>query len=111
MTKVWLTLAGLVTLWAAVMVALWLTLGRSPEPAGAPPASFTLHLEACDDDRPNAPVRGSCVRFDDGTVALMDSPYGTVLAPLNPCGDGHQGVPCYVTNECDLIAVRLGGAQ
>jgi len=76
-----------------------------------PPASLTLHLEACDDDRPSAPVRASCVRFDEGTVTLMDRPYGTVLAPLNPCGDGHLDVPCYAMTEGDLITVRLGGAQ
>lgn len=77
----------------------------------APPASLTLHLEACDDDRPSAPVRASCVRFDEGTVTLMDRPYGAVLAPLIPCGDAHLDVACYAMTEGDLVTVRFGGAQ
>lgn len=103
------TIAGIIAI-AVISVATV----AGPALAGGhsdPLAPVTLRLEACDDDRPQAPVRASCVMFDDATVALMDRPYGTVLASLIPCGNAHLDVPCYAMTEGDLIAVRLGGAS
>jgi hypothetical protein len=70
--------------------------------------ALTLQLQACDDDRPGAPVRGACVSFDDATVTLLASPYGAPIVALVSCSLRTPGVACYTDPvEGDLVTVSL----
>jgi hypothetical protein len=105
-------------LWLGAMITLAVMLGGAirgtaskPEP---PHHAVTLLLQTCDDDRPGAPVRGTCIAFDDAsvdqvgdqTVTLMKWPYGDVIAPLVPCGTGSAGA-CYASTDHELWLVTL----
>jgi len=87
--------------------------GTATEPV-PPHQGVTLLLQSCDDDRPGAPIRGTCIAFDDAsvdlvgdqTVTLMKWPYGDVIAPLVSCGTGSAGA-CYASTDHELWLVTL----
>ncbi len=79
----------------------------TPASVPAPHRPVTIMVESCDDDRPNAPVRATCLSFDEGRYALLAWPYGAVLAPLVECGPAVT-VACFTgPTDGPLVAVTL----
>jgi len=108
--KAWLYLAVYVLFLVALIWATTLQgnqLDRIEHAVSVPHRPVTIMVESCDDDRPNAPVRATCLSYDEGRYALLAWPYGAVLAPLVECGLAVT-VACF-TGPADgiLVAVTL----